>query len=650
MVEQGKDYDVNESVDDGSSTSTSLASTSSDTTDCVPSLLSCLKQAPLASSNRKRKVAQNLPSERKRYKPPSRSCDPKRVTPTQRLREFPDQSLVVSSGKLFCTACREEVALKKSIIDLHCRSEKHTRGKIKLATKEKREQDIVKALGAYDKEIHPVGESLPTDQRVFRVKVVSTFLKAGVPLNKIDTFRDLLEEGGYRLAGRHPMSDLIPFILSEEKRSLRDEINGKDVAVIFDGTSRLGEALVVVIRFMDFDSWSPQQRLVRLQLLAKSMCGDEIARELITILSTELGIPGAKLLATMRDRASTNCVAMRTLKVVYPHLLDIGCYSHTLDHVGEKFVTPHLDEFGKAWVGIFAHSPKARLLWRERTGRSIATYSETRWWSRWEVLKQVMQYFGDVAPFLRENELAPANRGKILAIMDDLQKRSRLQVELAIVIDVGEQFVKATYSLEGDGPLVFSCFEVLSAVDASIPTVHMPNTVAIIEQISGLAGSTITSQQWLAYARKCVEPGLNYFKKKFTDELSGTVAAFKAARLFLPHKVDEMKPDASAIDTLKAFPFLDNITVLNELKQELPTYLAKAADVSATIEPLVWWKNHSGDLPHWSAAACKVTLVQPSSAAAERVFSLLSCSFGPQQDLSLQDYIECSLMLQYNNK
>ena len=72
------------------------------------------------------------------------------------------------------------------------------------------------------------------------------------------------------MAGRRPMGDLIPFILSEEKRSLREEINGKDVAVIFDGTSRLGEALVIVLRFMDFDNWSPQQRLVCLQLLAKS--------------------------------------------------------------------------------------------------------------------------------------------------------------------------------------------------------------------------------------------------------------------------------------------------------------------------------------------------------------------------------------------
>ena len=93
-------------------------------------------------------------------------------------------------------------------------------------------------------------------------------------------------------------------------------------------------------------------------------------------------------------------------------------------------------------------------------------------------------------------------------ILNDPQKKSSLQVELAVVIDVGEQFVKATYSLEGDGPLVFTCFEVLSAVDASS---HLPNTSAVIEHLSTIS---ISSQQWLAYARKCVQPGLNYFHKK----------------------------------------------------------------------------------------------------------------------------------------
>ena len=51
------------------------------------------------------------------------------------------------------------------------------------------------------------------------------------------------------------------------------------------------------------------------------------------------------------------------------------------------------------------------------------------------------------------------------------------------------------------------------------------------------------------------------------------------------------------------------------------------------------------DLPHWSSVVKDIVLVQPSSAAAESVFSILKLSFGPQQDRSLQDYVQSSIML-----
>ena len=79
----------------------------------------------------------------------------------------------------------------------------------------------------------------------------------------------------------------------------------------------------------------------------------------------------------MHDRAATNNVALRTLKVVYPTVVDVGCISHTLNLVGEKFSTPHLNEFSTWWVSLFSHSPKARLLWKVQTGRPMPGYSPT---------------------------------------------------------------------------------------------------------------------------------------------------------------------------------------------------------------------------------------------------------------------------------
>lgn len=67
---------------------------------------------------------------------------------------------------------------------------------------------------------------------------------------------------------------------------------------------------------------------------------------------------------------------------------------------------------------------------------------------------QVLQQFGEVKPFLRQHEdISPATRTKILALLRNLQNLLALKVELAAVIDIGSYFAKTTYTLEGDGPL-----------------------------------------------------------------------------------------------------------------------------------------------------------------------------------------------------
>ena len=89
---------------------------------------------------------------------------------------------------------------------------------------------------------------------------------------------------------------------------------------------------------------------------------------------------------------------------------------------------------------------------------------------------------------------------------------------------------------------------------------------------------------------------------------------------------------------------------MDALKSDLPTYFAQANDVDRAIDPIKWWKDHSPTLPAWAAVAKQVVLIQPYSATAERVFSLRKNSFGERQDSSLQNYIEASLMLQYNHR
>ena len=246
---------------------------------------------------------------------------------------------------------------------------KHRKSKAKLVEKQARERDIASYFKKVDKTEPIAGSMVLMEERVYRIRVVEAFLSAGIPLAKVDCLRGLLEENGLRLTSSTHLYDYIPPLLKQEKENLRAEIEGNSVSAIFDGTTRFGEALAICFRFVK--DGKVQQRLVRLLLLEKPLTGDELAREFLTVLCTELGVVCENLLACMRDGASVNGKAMRTIEIMYPKVMNITCFSHALDIVGSKFVIPNLDKFTKHWFQIIQRSSKAKLLWRERTGQSL---------------------------------------------------------------------------------------------------------------------------------------------------------------------------------------------------------------------------------------------------------------------------------------
>ena len=154
-----------------------------------------------------------------------------------------------------------------------------------------------------------------------------------------------------------------------------------------------------------------------------------------------------------------------------------------------------------------------------------------------------------------------------------------LKLQLAATIEVGEHFVKATYFLEEDGPLVFVYYEKLSAVSLrAIAT-------AIAEEDPGQNVAALERS-----AKACVEPATTWFLRKFDVDLYDVVVAFKAARLFCPVSIQWLRPTNALVESLRAFPFLDSDVIIDGLKAELPAYLAGAEDVVIpTEEKKVEW-------------------------------------------------------------
>ena len=242
---------------------------------------------------------------------------------------------------------------------------------------------------------------------------------------------------------------------------------------------------------------------------------------------------------------------------------------------------------------LFCHACKEVLALKKVL--SALSYSSTRWWSQFEVIHSMLKTFSDVKKFLERDDLLPATSTKLLQVLDDPAKTRKLKIEIATTVDAMEPFVKATYKLEGDGPLSLEAYQQLSILFSSVSTQHYPNVAAVGKAEAN--GNASHEQQLLDYSKACVQPAYDYFYLKFNNDLKPVLDAFKVTRLFSPFKFHELKPSATDIDRFKAFPFLSSQETNDGLKMEIPMYMAASENVSTEIDLIAWWKRHAIELP-----------------------------------------------------
>ena len=123
----------------------------------VVSLLDRLKFPMQADISRTRKIKKNGPPKGKQSCRGSLLSDPEGVIPSQWVKEFNEESLIVSHGRLFCSACRKEISLKQSIVKNHIQSQKHHKGKEQVKAKGKKESIIFENLKKtiYEEKLFP---------------------------------------------------------------------------------------------------------------------------------------------------------------------------------------------------------------------------------------------------------------------------------------------------------------------------------------------------------------------------------------------------------------------------------------------------------------------------------------------------------------
>ena len=130
---------------------------------------------------------------------------------------------------------------------------------------------------------------------------------------------------------------------------------------------------------------------------------------------------------------------------------------------------------------------------------------------------------------------------------------------------------------------------------------------------NGIMGN-YASQHLFNYFISCVKPAYDYFTRKFDFDLKESVFAFKLPCHIL---IFELNPAASDVDKSKNLNYNAiigklkwSIWLRQKMSQQLPLLQS-----GRKISP--------NKLPVWSSACKSILLLQPSSATAERVFSIL---------------------------
>ena len=132
---------------------------------------------------------------------------------------------------------------------------------------------------------------------------------------------------------------------------------------------------------------------------------------------------------------------------------------------------------------------------------------------------------------------------------------------------------------------------------------------------------------------------------------------FRRVRFFDPSRALTLNTQAADIDALAAsLPAIQPHVA--GMKAELPQYLALAVGFHTnrqsvddfTRDVLHFWRTHGREIPALCQGARIVFALTPSSAASERVFSLMNCLFNCRQDATLADQLLASLMIRYNGR
>ena len=241
----------------------------------------------------------------------------------------------------------------------------------------------------------------------------------------------------------------------------------------------------------------------------------------------------------------------------------------------------------------------AKLRWKALIGGPVPSYSKVRWWSRWEIMKQIALNFGAVPSFLAgldADDIGDATTKKMVDVVSN--QSAQLELELAAVMSC-ERLCLATYRLEGDRLellLVYREIQALLSFGEHLGknSSDLPSVAALLRKRHVIAKGTPILEWYPA-------PVSKWFTGKVTRLPTAAISTFQISysdktivdcdETEVRNVIDVLTfPDwQTAVDTVKeAYNYLNNrITDIARPRTTVPRHMRSAVLANFSIRRLL---------------------------------------------------------------
>ena len=287
-------------------------------------------------------------------------------------------------------------------------------------------------------------------------------------------------------------------------------------------------------------------------------------------------------------------------------------------------------------------------LFFELTRQKALHKSKVKWFAEFEMIRQIFLYFPQVTQVINnEGCFCEKWRTVLRQIID--QKLIELRMQIALFLDLCHPLYELCYVSEGDGiiaPFVYTDLEIAAFVCNSFETV--PLTPLLTQTLDFLHSMMSEEEKQTVYkSYTCLaEPIITEFKTQFEGKHKEQTNLWKFCAIFDPSYAKRMTL-LELQHNIELIP--KSISALKgKLLSSIEIYKGHAESHGEYSTLLQFWNVKKLFLPVWYEAVQFVALLQPSSAAAERVFASLRSKFGKGQESTLEDYKSTSIMLSFN--